>query len=86
MEGRRLVLADGTKFEGGEAGYSDGNLWCWVPDCSMTLAINVFMNPMKTQRIVYQYGDMEDVYEGFTNCTNIMVDQDRLVSVCMKKP
>lgn len=86
MEGRRLILADGTTFENGEVGYADGNLWCWIPNCSMQTAVNVFMNPVKTKRIVFQYGDMEDAYNGFTNCTNIMADPDRKASVCLQKP
>ena len=86
MTGRRLILADGTTFENGEAGYADGNLWCWIPHCTMQTAVNIFMNPNKTKHIVFQYGDMEDVYDGFTNCTNVMVDTDGRASVCLTKP
>lgn len=45
----------------------------------------MFSNPEKTGRIVFQYGEQEDVYEGFTVCRTIMIDSDNHISVCMKK-
>ena len=86
MEGRRLILKDGAKIEGAEAGYSDGFLWLYLTGYPMIMAINTFMNPLKTGLIIFQYGDMEDRYEGFTKCTNIMDDQHGQISVCMTKP
>ena len=82
--GRRLILADGTKIENGEAGYAGGFLWCYLTGWTMSHAAQVFTNPAKTAEIRFEYGEMEDVYRGFTTCTNIMTDGER-VSVCLVK-
>ena len=86
MEGRRVILKDGTRFENGEAGYASGFLWLYLRGCSMASAASTFMNPLKTDLIVFQYGDMEDRYEGFTKCTDLMDDRNGTISVCMVKP
>ena len=85
MEGRRLILNDGTVIEGGEAGYAQGFLWCYMKGLTMMQAASLFFDTGKTARILFQYGDMEDEYNGFTNCTNINIDTDGRVSVCMTK-
>ena len=82
--GHRLILADGTEIENGRAGYADGYLWLWMPGYTMAEAAAVAFNPLKTGRIVYQYGEMEDEYEHFTNCTTLMV-QENEIAVCLKK-
>ena len=83
MEGQRLILMDGTTIENGACGYADGFLWCYIRGYTMAQAATVFFDPSKTGRITFQYGEMSDVYEGFTNCTNLSVDTDGLVSVCL---
>ena len=35
MEGRRLILSDGTVIEDGQAGLADGNLWLYLPGYTM---------------------------------------------------
>ena len=84
MEGRRLILADGTTIENGEAGYSSGYIWMWVPEMTMPEAAAIFLDPEKTKRILFQYGDMEDEYTDFTVCTYLSV-VDEKVTVCMTK-
>ena len=83
--GRRLILNDGTTIENGQAGYSQGFLWCYFTGYTMQQAASLFFDSEKTARIVFQYGEMEDEYNGFTNCININVNTDGLVSVCMVK-
>lgn len=83
MEGQRLILMDGTIIENGRCGYSDGHLWCWVIGYTMQQAAGIFFDPDKTGEIVYQYGEMSDRYEGFTVCTNLFIDNDGKVSVCL---
>lgn len=85
MEGRRLILNDGTEIENGSAGYAAGSLWCRLPGYTMQQAAVVFFNPDITAVILFQYGEMEDRYEGFTNCEAIMTEADGKVSVCMTK-
>ena len=83
MEGRSITLNDGTIIPGGEAGYSEGHLWCWFTGYTMQQAASLFFDAEKTAMIVFQYGDMQDVYEGFTVCTNIGINVDDVVSVCL---
>ena len=83
MNGRRLILNDGTIIEGGEAGYDSGFLRCWISDFPITEAAQIFLNPDKTAVIVFEYGEMSDRYEGFTDCRSISINVDGLTSVCM---
>lgn len=85
MDGRRLILMDGTTLEDGEAGYAQGFLWLWFSGMTLAEAFALFIDPAKTGHIVFQYGEMEDVYDGFTNCTSVSIDVDGRVSVCMTK-
>lgn len=83
--GQRLILNDGTVIEDGNAGYTQGLLWCHFTGYTLPQAAMLFFDPTKTARIAFQYGEMEDVHEGFTNCTSINIDIDGRVSVCMTK-
>lgn len=85
MEGRRLILNDGTEIEDGEAGYSEGALWCWFREYTMAEASAIFFDKEKTKVIRFQYGEDEDRYEGFTECRRLMEDEDGKISVCMTK-
>lgn len=85
MEGKRLILNDETVIEDGQAGYSQGFLWLYFTGYTMPEAGAIFFDPLKTDKIIFQYGEMEDVYEHFTSCTNLMIDSDGLISVCMTK-
>ena len=83
MEGQRLLLNDGTVIEDGQAGYSEGFLWLFLTGYTIAQAAILFCDPSKTERIVFQYGEMEDEYEGYTNCTRLLADADGRVSVCL---
>lgn len=83
--GRKLILADGTTIEGGEAGYSGGFLWLWFTGLTIMDAGAIFFNRNITSVIRFEYGEMEDVYNGFTACRTLQVDEDGNVSVCMAK-
>ena len=83
MEGRQIVLNDGTVIPDGEAGYSEGFLWCWFTGYTIQQAASMFFDANKTSRIVFQYGDLADTYEGFTACVNLGVNADGRVSVCL---
>ena len=85
MDGRRLILKDGTTIENGEAGYSDSFLWLWFPNMTLAQASAIAFDPAKTDRIEFQYGEMTDVYNGFTDCRSMSIDTDGVVSVCMAK-
>lgn len=85
MEGERLILADRTILENGRAGYSGGVLWLWFGGMTLAEAAAIFFNPQKTIWICYQYGEMQDVYEHYTVCTNIGIDMDGEISVSLRR-
>ena len=85
MDGRRLILNDGTTIEDGVAGYAEGFLWLRFPGYTMQQAALLFFDPNKTARIIFQYGEMQDEYNGFTTCRTLTMDADGLMSVCMVK-
>lgn len=80
----RLKFLDGTEIEG-EAGLSSGFLWLTVRGLTLQEAAAIAFNPAKTGRITFEYGDMKDVYIGFTVCTSLMIDTDGVVSICLVK-
>ena len=82
MEGVRLILNDETVVENGRAGYASGSLWLRLPGLTMQDAAMIAFDHNKTERIVFQYGEMEDVYEAYTNCTGILAEEGQ-ISVCM---
>ena len=85
MSGTKLILNDGTEIDEGRAGYAGGFLWLWFTGYTLAESAGLFFDSGKTARIVFRYGEMEDVYEGYTNCVNLGIDTDGQVSVCMKR-
>lgn len=83
--GRRLILADGTRIEDGEAGYAEGFLWCYFGGMTMTEAAGIFLDAEKTARIRFEYGEMADEYEGFTTVRVMRTDVDGEISICLEK-
>lgn len=83
MEGRRLILNNDIILEDCEAGYADGFLWCFLIGYTIQQAATMFLDAENTGHIEFQYGEMSDSYEGFTNCTRIMAEADGRVSVCL---
>ena len=83
-EGMWLILNDGTVIENGRVGYSSGFLWLHFPGWTMQQAAAKAFNPDVMNFITFKYGEMEDVYTGYTVCTDIMQDENE-VSVCMVK-
>jgi hypothetical protein len=84
-EGQRLILNDGTVIEDGSAGLADGFLWLYAGGYTMTAAAEIFLNPAKTAKIIFQYGGMEDAYTGYTVCKAMIIDGDGNMSVRMAK-
>lgn len=76
---------DGTTIENGEAGYSGGFLWLYIVGMTLPAVAAIAFDPAKTGHIVFQYGEMQDEYDGFTVCTDLSIDNDGRVSVCMVK-
>lgn len=85
MTGQRIRLNNGTVIENGTAGYSDGSLWLYFSGYTMMQAALLFFDTANTAVIVFEYGEMSDTYEGFTNCTSLTTNTDGKVSVCLKR-
>ena len=83
--GRRLILNDGTVIENGEAGQTPLNLWLWFGGMTLQEAAALFFDTEKTETITFQYGEMEDIYEGYTSCARLEIDTDGKITVCMKR-
>lgn len=81
----RVKLHDGTTYEDGRAGYAAGYLWIYLQGVSIADAFSAFSDPAKTATITFIYGEMSDVYEGFTEIRTLSVDVDGVTSVCMVK-
>ena len=84
MEGQRLILADGTIIEDGRAGLSEGLLWMWWPGWTMIDAVGKAFNPSAIGTIIFQYGDMEDTFVGYTSCVNLSQNMSE-ITLCMTK-
>lgn len=85
LRGQRLILKSGITIENGTAGYAEGNLWFHFTGMTLPVAASMFFDPENTELIRYQYGEMEDRYEGFTYCRQISISTDGQISVCLKK-
>ena len=85
MEGQRLILKDGTILENSRAGLSGGFLWLWISGKTLAETAGLFLDPRKTDRIRFQYGDMEDTYERFTRCITLSDGRDGEISICMTR-
>ena len=84
MTGRQLVMNDGTIIPDGEAGFSSGFLWLFLPGYTIQQAAGLAFDPHKTAVIEFDYGDMTDRFEGYTNCTEISANEDQ-ATVCLTK-
>lgn len=76
MEGRRVVMADGTELADAEIGYANGHIWCYLQNITLPMAYDLFSDPQKTGTLVFDYGEMQDVYEGFTQMNTIKITED----------
>ena len=85
LRGQRLILKSGITIEDGSAGYADGYLWCWFTGMTLPVAASMFFDPANTSVIRYQYGEMEDRYEGYTDCVHMDINAYGQVSICLKK-
>lgn len=86
MDDRKLILNDGTVIEGGYSGLSSrGNLWLWFTGYTMAQAVMMFLDPAKTEKIIFMAGDTEEIYEGYTNMTSINVDANGQFHVGMQR-
>lgn len=87
MDGRRLIMNPGpTQIElpGSDAGYAEGVLWLYLRGLTLAQAFELLSDQANTAVIRYEYGEMSDVYEGFTHLTTLM-EREGEVSAALKK-
>lgn len=86
MNGRKLILADGTTYMEGECGQSEEFLWCWLPiGTDITKIFSDFTNPEKTARITFEYSSESITYEGYTVFRGLLIDSNGMIKVRIKK-
>lgn len=86
MTGRYTVLNDGTEYPEAECGYSEGVLWCFIPESANFAQVFMdFASPEKTQHIVFHFGEMQAEYDGFTDFRGAMKNSDGRISVQLRK-
>lgn len=82
--GRRLILNDGTVWEGSECGWAQGFLWLFLHGIGIEEAEPVIRNPEATEKIVFEYGEMRDEYDGYTR-VKVIQEEDYGCSVCLTR-
>ena len=85
MEGRKIVFSDGTEIADGECGFSNGVLWCYNVGTNFLQVATQFSDPAKTASITFVYGEMQDVYEGYTDVIAVMTQFDGTLKVALRK-
>lgn len=79
-----IVLNNGTVIDDGSVGLSEGFLWLFLPGFTMQDAAAIAFDTEAVRRIVWQAGEDEYVYTGYTVCVNIHQD-DGQIAVCLVK-
>lgn len=82
--GRQIVMNDGTIYEDATIGYNGGVIWCNVPNKTIADVIPDFTDHQKTEKLIFQYGEDEDVYEGYTTLGAIL-QQENMAQIQLKR-
>jgi len=85
MDTIQIVLNDGTIIPDGRVGYAEGFLWCYLTGYTLGQAATLFFDTNRTAKITFVYGEMQDIYEGFTSPFHISTDAGGVVSVGLKR-
>jgi hypothetical protein len=79
-----LTMNDGTILAG-HAFESDGRLYAYLDDSTMSDAFTIMNDPQKTIRIAAnRYGEIA-VYEGYNRLRSISLEDNNTISVVLKK-
>lgn len=85
-----LELADGTVLENASCGYSNRNLWCWVPKKTMAECFQMFSDLEKTKVIRCHYYTESITYNGFTDLLTVQKTENETgetqINICMTWP
>ena len=75
MEGRRIIFANNVRLEGAEAAFDGRTVWLFMYGKPMKDTLPLVSNPKVTNKITFQFGEMEQVYEGFTHLKALTEDE-----------
>ena len=84
MTGVRVILHDGTVYDGSTCGYAEGFLWCYIVGFSLAEVSSEFFNTAATDEIVFEYGEMSVTYEDFT-VVQFMQATEAGCNICLVK-
>ena len=71
-----LILANGVRLDDCQAGFADGNLWCWLHGCTFGKAYELFSVPENIAEITFVYGHLKAVFRGADTIKAIMTNRD----------
>lgn len=80
-----LIFADGTVIEDGFCMLDGVELICIVKGISMIQSAQIFLDPVKTERITYKTAYESRIYDGFSDCWNIFKDGNGKITAIMRK-
>lgn len=87
-EVRRIILADGTVLDESECGYADKRLWCYLKKLTLNQAFQIFSDPEKTNKIIFEYGyvdsPVQEEYLDFVDLISIN-KRELTIDVCLEK-
>jgi len=80
---KRLILKDGTIFDGSTCGYTEDDVWCFLLDIDFTQAFYYFSNPENYEEISMDVGIRNGLvdrvtYKGLTECTAITKHKNQI--------
>lgn len=77
-----VILADGTEIQGCSVSRDGVSLWIYAP-LTMRAAADVFLGE-GTARITYRIGEIEQVFDGYTDCQVLNKTPDGVRVLLMK--
>lgn len=81
----RLILNDGTIIDSGQAWLVTGVLRCFFNGYTINEAATLFLDATKTAHIIYDNGETQETFDGYTICTSIDMDVEGYVHIGLEK-
>lgn len=84
---RRITLNDGTIYENSDIGFTNGVICCFINGETATVlnTFPVFSDSAKTEKIVYEFGEKQNTYEGFTHLGGIWEEYGGGITILLKR-
>lgn len=79
----RVILADGTVINDCTIGITASGIWINARGMDIVRAAQLFSDPKRTQTMRFEYGDMYDEVEGFTQVSVFNCDDPQVIKIRM---